>query len=63
MKEKIVGKIKNILYNTEKDYMEVTIKVLDKKFQKELLRNFKLAGKLKIEDEFLLFDEEADANI
>lgn len=56
--ERKVGKIKNLKINQEDDSLEVTIKIEDPKFKKELLRNLDLSGKLKFEEDTLIFVQE-----
>ena len=60
MKEKEIGKIKSFLYNTESDNLEITIKVKDPKFKKKILRDFSLAGKLKVEEDIVLYKSEEE---
>lgn len=60
MKEKEIGKIKSFLYNTESDNLEITIKVTDPKFKKKILRDFSLAGKLKVEEDIVLYKSEEE---
>lgn len=61
MKEKEVGKIKSFSYDTVSDDLEITIRVTDSKFKKKLLRDFSLAGKLKVKEDIVLYNlEEVD---
>lgn len=58
MKEKEVGKIKSFKYNTVSNDLEITIKITDSKFKKKILRDFSLAGKLKVEKDIVLYNSE-----
>lgn len=58
MKEKEVGKIKSFSYDTVSNNLEITIRVTDSKFKKKILRDFSLAGKLKVEDDIVLYNSE-----
>lgn len=58
MKEKEVGKIKSFLYDTVSNNLEITIRVTDSKFKKKILRDFSLAGKLKVEKDIVLYNSE-----
>jgi len=58
MKEKEVGKIKSFSYDTVSNDLEITIRVTDSKFKKKLLRDFSLAGKLKVEEDIVLYNSE-----
>jgi len=62
MKERIIGKIKNIAIVPERGDLEVTILVTDPKFRKKLLRDLSLSGNLKVEGTQVIFiDGETDA--
>ena len=64
MKEKIIGKIKNFQFNTGTSDLEVTIIISDEKFKKQILRDFHLSGKLKIDGEYIKFEgDEDDASV
>jgi len=58
-----VGKIKNIVYDEKEDKLEIVIKITDDKFKKKILRDLNLAGKIKFEEDKLIFIEEEDADI
>lgn len=58
MKEKEVGKIKSFLYDTISNDLEITIRVTDSKFKKKILRDFSLAGKLKVKKDIVLYNSE-----
>jgi hypothetical protein len=55
MREKVIGKIKNIVFIPEKDDLEVTILITDPKFRKKLLRDLSLSGNLKVEGTQVIF--------
>ena len=62
----MVGKIKNIIYLDEDDTLEIVIKIIDKKFQKKLLRDLDLSGELSFEGNKLIYTpklEKEDANL
>jgi len=58
MKEKEVGKIKSFSYDTISNNLEITIRITDSKFKKKILRDFSLAGKLKVEKDIVLYNSE-----
>jgi len=58
MNEKQIGNIKSFIYNTEDDNLEITIRVTDPKFKKKILRDFSLAGKLKFDEDIVLYNSE-----
>lgn len=58
MKEKEVGKIKSFRYDTNTDDLEITIRITDPKFRKKIMRDFSLAGKLKVEEDIVLYNSE-----
>lgn len=60
-----VGKIKRIHYNSEEDSLDVVFEILDKKFQKKLLRDLTFSGNLIIENDELVYIslEEDDATL
>lgn len=58
MKEKEVGKIKSFSYDTISNDLEITIRVTDSKFKKKILRDFSLAGKLKVKKDIVLYNSE-----
>lgn len=58
MKEKEVGKIKSFSYDTNTDDLEITIRITDPKFRKKILRDFSLAGKLKVKKDIVLYNSE-----
>ncbi len=55
MNETTVGKIKNISFNSEDETLEVTVVISNKKFQKKLLRDLSLHGKIKFESNKLIY--------
>lgn len=55
-----VGKIKNIIYREDSDTLEVLFEVVDKKFQKKLLRDLTFSGNLKIEGTELVYVSDED---
>jgi hypothetical protein len=55
MKEEKVGTIKNIKYNNETNDMEITVIITDNKFKKKILRDFSLMGKLRVDEESLIY--------
>lgn len=64
MNEKIVGKIRSVTYHEEEDVLDFTIRVTDPKFKKKLLRDLSLAGKIKLENDRIIYiEEESDANL
>jgi len=60
MTEKEIGKIKNFLYNPKSNDLEITIRVTDAKFKKKILRDFSLAGKLKVEKDIVIYNSEEE---
>ena len=58
MKEKEVGKIKSFRYDTNTDDLEITIRITDPKFRKKIMRDFSLAGKLKVKEDIVLYNSE-----
>lgn len=65
MKQK-VGKIKQLIYNDETDSLELVIEVVDKKFQKKLLRDLTFSGNLTVEGDSLVYlpsEENVDGEI
>jgi len=63
MLDKSVGRIKNIKYNSETNDMEIVIFITDNKFKKKLLRDLSLSGKIKFEDDEVLFTSNITDNI
>lgn len=61
--EKEVGRIKNINVNLETEELEVTIAIFDKKFKKQIIRDLAAAGKIKFEEDRVIFIEEENANV
>jgi sporulation protein YlmC with PRC-barrel domain len=55
VKERKVGKIKNISFNDNTDDMEITLIITDNKFKKKILRDFSLMGKLKFEGDKVVY--------
>lgn len=61
MNKRTVGKIRNITYIEEEDALDFTIRVIDNKFKKKILRDLSLAGKIKFEeDKIILIDVEGE---
>ena len=66
MKEKTVGKIKNVAYDMKSGDLEFTIRVTDLKFKKKLLRDLALSGNIKLKGNEIIYidpDEVRDAGI
>lgn len=63
MNEKKVGRIKNFVYNQNTRDLEITLIIEDNKFKKKILRDFSLAGKLKVEGEFIYYGKDEDGEI
>ncbi len=55
MKKHLVGRIKNVNYDSISGDLEVTIRVTDSKFKKKLLRDLSLAGNIKFEGNKLIY--------
>lgn len=55
MKEHNVGRIKNISFNDDTNDMEITLIITDNKFKKKILRDFSLMGKLKFEEDQVIY--------
>ena len=55
MKQRKVGKIKNIELKEETQELEVTIVVTDPKFKKKLLRDLSLSGNLVVEGNNVIY--------
>lgn len=60
MKNKIIGKIKNIKYNPENGDLEALIIFLDEKFKKKLLRDLSLSGDITFDGKNVIFKDEND---
>jgi len=60
MKEETVGKIKNFSYNSEDDVLEVTITIINKKYQKKFLRDLFLSGHVKMVGDKLVYVDTED---
>lgn len=61
-----VGKIKKIIYNQDIDSLDVVIEIVDKKFQKKLLRDLTFSGNLSVDGDKLIYissEEDEDAAI
>jgi hypothetical protein len=59
-----VGKIKQIIYNEDNDSLDVVIEIVDKKFQKKLLRDLTFSGNLSVDGDELIYissEENEDA--
>ena len=54
--ERIVGKIKSFLYCTDDDSLAFTIKLIDPKFKKKMLRDLSLAGKIKLSGDKIMYE-------
>jgi len=61
--EKEVGRIKNINVNLETEELEVTITISDKKFQKQIIRDLAMAGKIKFEEDRVIFIGKENADV
>lgn len=46
MNEKIIGRLLNMVYDTEKKTLRITIDIIDENFKEELLRNPELKEKI-----------------
>lgn len=55
MKSKVVGKVRNVSLDDETGDVFITIEVTDAKFRKKILRDFALAGNIKIEGEEMIY--------
>jgi len=55
MREDKVGHIKNIMFDDETKNMEINLIITDNKFKKKILRDFSLAGKLKFEEDKVIY--------
>jgi hypothetical protein len=55
MKERVIGKIKNLVILTDSSDIEVTIRVTDPKFRKQLLRDLSLSGNLRVDGTEVIF--------
>jgi hypothetical protein len=61
--EREVGRIKNINFNLETEELDVTISISDKKFQKQIIRDLTVAGKIKFEEDKIIFIGEENADV
>jgi hypothetical protein len=62
MKNKIIGRIKNIRYDPDSRELEAVILFLDEKFKKKLLRDLALSGDITFDGKNVIFnhgDEDA----
>jgi hypothetical protein len=55
MKDKAVGKIKNIMYDPETNNLEVSIIIIDNKFKKKLLRDLSLSGNIEFKEDKIYY--------
>lgn len=55
MNEKIIGKLMNMTYDTEKRTLRVLIDITDEAFKEELLRNFELTDKISFKGEDVMW--------
>jgi hypothetical protein len=55
MNEKSVGKLLNMVYDTEKKTLRVTIDITDDIFKEELLRNMELKDKITFKGEDVIW--------
>ncbi len=60
MKNKIIGKIKNIKYNPDNGDLEALVIFLDEKFKKKLLRDLSLSGDITFDGKNVMFKDESD---
>lgn len=58
MKDEVVGKIKNIMYNPETNNLEVSIIIIDNKFKKKLLRDLSLSGNIEFKEDKIYYKNE-----
>ena len=64
MKNKIIGKIKNIRYDPDSGELEALIVFLDEKFKKKLLRDLSLSGDIVFNGKNVIFNEgDSDAKL
>jgi len=61
MKEKKVGKIKNIKYDTKTNDLEISVVITDEKFKKKLLRDLSLSGNIEFKNDLLFYKETSEA--
>jgi hypothetical protein len=61
--EKEVGRIKNINFNLDTEELDITISISDKKFQKKIIRDLSAAGKIKFEEDKIIFIGEENADV
>ena len=57
MKNKIIGKIKNIRYDPDSGELEALVVFLDEKFKKKLLRDLSLSGDIVFDGKNVIFNE------
>lgn len=55
MNEKVVGKLMNITYDTDKKTMRIVIDVIDDNFKEEVLRNFELKNKITFKGDDVMY--------
>ena len=58
MKDEVVGKIKNIMYDPETNNLEVSIIIIDNKFKKKLLRDLSLSGNIEFREDKIYYKNE-----
>ncbi len=56
MKNKVIGKIKNIKYDPDSRELEAVIVFLDEKFKKKLLRDLALSGDITFSGKDVIFN-------
>lgn len=61
--EREVGRVKNINFNIDTEELDVTISISDKKFQKQIIRDLAIAGKIKFEKDVIIFVGEENADV
>jgi len=57
MKESLVGKIKNLKYDTKTNDLEINIVITDEKFKKKLLRDLSLSGNIEFKNDMIYYKE------
>ena len=56
MKETNIGKIKNFIFDTKNNNLELTLIITDNKFKKKLVRDFSLDGKLIVDGDIVYYN-------
>lgn len=61
MKQKHVGEIKNIVFDSDEDHLEVTVVITDAKYKKKFLRDLHLSGHVEfVGNKLVYIDKEGD---